>query len=347
LSFFLKAHNRARRGKAGRAEVIRFERNLYINLSALSKAVITGRYHPSRYRRFNIADPKPRVILALPYRDRVVHQWLVEEFIKPYYIPRFSRDSYACIPGRGSHAAVARLREFILRSPKGYTVKMDISKFFYNIDRSILYRTIVTRVRDKKLKSLLKTVIFKSFDPEIPGLPIGNYTSQYFANIYLNELDQYAKRVLKLKFYLRYMDDFIAVLPTKTAAWVAYRRLEKFCLVNLKLSLNPKSRVIPVREPIDFCGYILHDKSIKIRKRSKTSLREIVFDFESGADDLNRFIDRTESWLGHALHADAENYARKVLADYVHLFPRLKSAAAAKTDGGRATRPTPEFRNLP
>ena len=161
-----------------------------------------------KYRTFVILEPKKRIIKALPYRDRVVHQWYVEEFIKPFMLPRFIYHTYACLPGKGGHKAVDDL-QIMMRKMKRkyghyYVLKCDIKDYFHSINRDILFQIMKDKISDKKLLKFTHKIIFDESDDG--GIPIGNYTSQFFANIYLNELDHYVKEVLKIKYYVRYMD---------------------------------------------------------------------------------------------------------------------------------------------
>ena len=159
-----------------------------------------------KYYDFKVFEPKERIIHSLPYRDRVVHQWYFEEFIKPYIMPKFINSSFACIADRGTHKANDFIQKQMQICKRNYgdfwVLKCDIKKFFYNIDPFILYNILCRYIQDPYLKAFTCQLIFDGRDIIGPvGIPIGNYTSQFFANIYLNELDQYVKRVLKVKFY--------------------------------------------------------------------------------------------------------------------------------------------------
>lgn len=338
LASVRRAYERARRGKTNRPEVIFFSDNLTKNLLAIVDEISQSDYKAGKYRRFTIYEPKVRQILALPFRDRIVHQWLVEEFIKPYYIPRFTRDSYACIPGRGTHAAVRRVQRNMRSAqqyygPSYYILKMDIAKFFYSINTTVLLEIIAKSITQPTLLTLIKTIVQSS--PNGSGLPIGSYTSQYFANIYMNELDQYLKRTVKIKYYVRYMDDFIIFVPNKQAARVVYGHVELFLQTRLQLALNPKSRYFPACHGVDFCGYKIHPNHMTIRKKSKKHIRNIIFDFESGIDSQARFEMRVNSWLGHVLHANSFAYCQRQLSAYLPLFPKLKTIALAAAPDSR------------
>lgn len=327
------AYVRAVRSKCRRPEVAKFLPRKVLLLHQITKSLQAQSYFPSPYYQFTIHDPKTRHILALPIHDRIVHQWIVEEFIKPYYIPRFIAHSYACLPGRGTHAAVATAQKFLrttlTRSTSPYIVKLDIASFFSNIDKVILYELLAQNTCDKALRSLFHTILFHNTPDH--GIPIGNYTSQYFANIYLNELDQFVKRQLKVRCYVRYMDDFICFVESRAEARRIYHEIESFLSTELHLPLNPKSRYYPAHHGLDFCGYKIYPYHKKLRKRSKRKLCEIIDSFECGIDTEERFEARTNAWLGHAMHANAYTYTMRTLANYHQRFPRLVSEKTPKT----------------
>lgn len=305
---------------------MKFNTNETGNLIHIMDTVGSGKYYPSAYRDFYVYDPKKRLVQALPYCDRIVHQWYVEEFIKPYFIPRFIDDSYACIPKRGSHKAVAKLQQWmrVMRKIYGYyyILKMDISKFFPNVNIDILYNDILApRIADPKLLKLTRTIIYD--DGVISGLPIGNYVSQYLANIYLNELDQYCKHELKIRNYVRYMDDFIMLAPNRGVAREWYDEIDNFVNTRLKLRLNPKSRYMPNDKGVEFVGYRIHEDFMLIRKRSKRSITQIIEDYIGGADDEMKFVERATAWHGHAMHADAYRYTEKMLGEYRNILPAV------------------------
>lgn len=184
------AYLRARKNKRNKKEVIDFSINLETNLIKIYNDLRYLTYKPGKYKEFIIYEPKERLIMSLPFKDRIVHQWYIEEFIKPFYVKRFITDSYACIEGRGTHKAVFKLQKYLnicLKENRDiYVLKCDIEKYFFNIDKGILFNILKRDIKDKYLLELTKKIIFDNIDN---GLPIGNYTSQYHANIYLNELD--------------------------------------------------------------------------------------------------------------------------------------------------------------
>jgi retron-type reverse transcriptase len=320
------AYERARKGKTLRPEVRRFEQRLEANLIQILDDLRNETYAPSKYRTFTIFEPKERLILALPFRDRVVHQWYVEEFIKPFFVPRFISGSYACIIGRGTHKAVDKVHYYMRRVRKlygdFYIVKMDISKFFYNIDRDVLFEILRRKVADTKLLQLTKTILYHA--PE-SGIPIGNYTSQYFANIYLNELDQFMKRNLRMRYYVRYMDDFICMVRDKAEARIVFTAVGNFLADNLNLRLNSKSRYYPSRFGLDFCGYRLFFDYKLIRTRAKKSLNIIIRDYERDGDEA-LFMRRLISWQGSARKADTYTFRLTTLMNYLPVIERYYAA---------------------
>lgn len=337
-----RAHCRARKGKTKRSSVVDVDLRPMIYMTHILNVLRDGIYVPSRFREFTVTDPKKRLVLALPYVDRIVHQWLIEEFIKPYYLPRFIKDSYACIPGRGSHAAVkciqGYMRDMRQRQGKYYIVKMDISKYFYNIDRDVLFKILKRATTNPQLLDLLHTIIFS--DAARVGIPIGNYTSQYFANIYLNELDQYCKHNLGVKYYVRYMDDFILLAPNKRKARRWYRAIQRYAESYLHLKLNPKSCFYPSSHGLDFVGYKIMNNCLRLRQRSKRKLNNIIWNYQHDYTTEADFVTSVAAWLGHAGHANAKTYIRKRLWLYRDMLlkhwksagPRAFFTKKAKSD---------------
>lgn len=277
----LAAHQRARKNKAFKKEVILFELNLENNIINLINNIKSGKYRLGEYHSFTIYEPKERIIKALPYVDRVVHQWYVEEFIKPYIVPRFISTSFACLTDKGTHKAVEQIEKYMRiykrNSEDFWILKCDIKRYFYSINPNILYEILKKYISDKKLLEFTKLLIFDSRGQfgDI-GIPIGNYTSQFFANIYLNELDYYVKRDLKIKYYVRYMDDFILLLSTKKDCIEIKTKIEEFLYSKLELSLNSKSRYYPYKMGVNFCGYRIFTTHRLLRLRSKKKIKSNV-----------------------------------------------------------------------
>lgn len=264
----LSAYLRAKTNKGNKKEILLFSINLEINIINLMNDISSFKYKNSLYKEFIIYEPKKRIIRSLPFIDRIVQQWYVESFIKPYFIPRFIYDSYACIKNKGTHKAIKRLQYFMKSMNNKYSnyyiIKFDIKHFFDSINKDILYKLMSKYISDKYLLSFTYNIIYSDNNN---GLPIGNYTSQYYANIYLNELDYYIKYNLNIKYYLRYMDDFIILVENKVEAKYIYDLVEIFVNNKLKLELNKKSCYYPSKLGCNFCGYIVYEKYILVRKR--------------------------------------------------------------------------------
>lgn len=303
----LSAHDRASKGKRNKKEIILFEMDLETNIIKILNEIKKGVYKFGKYRTFMVYEPKERIIKSLPYRDRIVHQWYVEEFIKPYFLPRFINDTYACLNNRGTHKAVNVTQKYMKKMSKEgkyYVLKCDIKKYFYSINKEILYKILSKYISDKKLLEFTKVILD---DGEKIGISIGNYTSQFFANIYLNELDHYVKDCLKIKYYVRYMDDFIILIRTKAEAKILKDKISLFLKENLNLELNKKSKYFLNTLGIDFCGYIIHEKFILIRKRSKQKINKNIKKwnklYENNILDVYKTRIQFNSWLAHIKHA--------------------------------------------
>ena len=299
-----KAYRRAAAGKHLNKEVILYELDLATNLVNLLKEIYLGAYKQGIYRKFVIYEPKERTILALPFKDRVIHQWYVEEFIKPIFLPKMIDQTYACIKDRGAHLAVTTLNRYMKEKYKlnsnFYILKADISKFFNNIDKQILY----------KLIECTKSLIFDGTPKK--GIPIGNYTSQFFANIYLTELDHFVKENLRIKYYVRYMDDFILLLDSKEEAIRVLKEIRKFLNEKLQLDLNKKTNYFKAKQGVTFLGYHVYLRKIRLLNSNKKRIYKRVKYWNELYDknelDIFKAAEGLKSWIGHANLGDNYKY---------------------------------------
>ena len=313
----LEAHERAREGKRGKKEVILFEMDLETNLIKMMDEIKKGTYQFGQYRTFKVFEPKERIIKSLPYQDRIVHQWYVEEFIKPYFFKRFIKDTYACLEGRGTHKAVENVQRQMRRMKKEYSryyvLKCDIRKYFYSIDKNILLSILKRKIRDQKILYFSKKILD---DGEPIGIPIGNFTSQYFANIYLNELDHYIKENLQVKYYTRYMDDFILLVSSKKEAKELKDKISQFLKEHLSLELNSKSRFFCNTQGIDFCGYRIYETHILLRKRFKRKIKKKIQLWVKLKKEkkflYKKFQLSYHSFQGHAKHCNSYRFMQKI-----------------------------------
>lgn len=325
----LNAHYRSRESKAYRKEVIEFEMNLENNIINLVNNIKNKKYRLGKYRSFIVYEPKMRTINSLPYVDRVVHQWYVQEFIKPYYMPRLISFTFACIPGRGTHKAVDHVQNNMRIFKRNYgdfwILKCDIKKYFYSINTNTLFNIMKKSITDKDLLFLTKLMIYNSeADNPNLGIPIGNYTSQFFANIYLNELDKYVKHCLRIKFYTRYMDDFILLAKTKSECIELKEKIEKFLMENLQLELNSKSRYYPYKMGVNFCGYriFLTHRILRTsnKKKIKKQIKKFNILYHNKTLNINRAMSTINSWIAHSNHCNSYRLQQKVLksADFIY-----------------------------
>ena len=326
----LTAAQNARRGKRNRPDVAQFHFRLEPNLFALQRELLAGTYQPGRYRQFWITEKKARLISAAPYGDRVVHHALCN-VLNPLWEPRFIHDSYACRVGKGTHAAANRVAEFLRAG--GWVLKMDLRKYFPSLDHEILLGLIARRVRERKVLELVRRIVETS-PPQEPadwyfpgddlftpfqrkrGIPIGNLTSQFFANVYLNDLDRFAKEVLGCRAYIRYVDDITVFDDDKKRLWDISRRLAEF-LIRERLSLHPdKTFVLPVTEGVDHLGYRVYPTHRRLRRdnvwRFLRKMRQMQALYAEDKVTLAEISASVQSWLGHARHADTYGLRKKI-----------------------------------
>lgn len=245
------------KGKRKRKDVQEFSLNLMDNIIELHDDLINKTYKHGNYEAFNINDPKPRHIHKASVRDRLLHH-AIYRILYPFFDIRFISESYSCRLNKGTHKALNRFKRFTWKVSKNNTktcwiLKCDIKKFFENIDHSILIEILKKHITDNNINNLLKEVI-KSFNP---GLPLGNLTSQLFVNVYMNEFDQYIKHNLKVKYYIRYADDFVILNLNKNYLENLIRLIKEFLLINLKLKLHPNKVFIKtLASGVDFLGWV-------------------------------------------------------------------------------------------
>jgi len=302
-------------------EVARFGLNLERELLALQCELQSGEYQPGGYLRFTLYERKPRLIAAAPFRDRVVHHALMN-IIEPPLDRTFIHDSYACRVGKGTHAAVARYQTWARRYP--YVLKMDIAQYFPSIDHAMLREKLRQRIKDKSVLALLDRIIDRSPVVErtpghFPGddrlaaarrrtgIPIGNLTSQFFANLYLDDFDHYMKETLRCKAYLRYVDD-TAVLDDDKRRLHEIRAAVRERLAQEHLRLHPcKADISRVSDGLNLLGYIVFPNYRRMRSdnghRFVRRLRRMADLYRDGRLGWTAIDAAVQSWIGHAQHA--------------------------------------------
>ncbi len=294
-----RAADLACRGRRSFQNVQRFLANRQDCLSRLRASLLEHTFHTSPYVARTVYEPKQRTIYVLPfYPDRIAQHALMRVLI-PIWTPLFIKDSYACIDGRGIHAGSRRTMEFVHRN--NYCLKCDISKFYPSIDQQILMDIVERKIKCPDTLWLLRDIIF-SF-PGGKNVPIGNLTSQWFGNLYLNELDTFVKERLKIRDYIRYCDDFCLFGNDKARLNEAAAAVQEFCDARLALRLS-KCDLFPTSRGVDFLGYRHFRDYILLRKstakRVRRRLRRLPALLEAGKISLEQFrssVDSTWGWL--------------------------------------------------
>lgn len=271
FSSLYKAHKKARLSKRHKDEVIEFENNLCENLWKLHFELKYKKYFPSEYKKFFIYDPKLREIQAPCYRDKLVQHLICDNYLSPLLEKRLIYDNCACRKNKGISFALKRFRSFMTRYFKqnkanGYFVKIDVKKYFPSIDHDVLKRKLSKVVKDEDMFDLLVKIIDSFNFLENKGLPMGNQSSQCFALLYLDRLDRFFKESLRVKFYMRYMDDIMILIQDKKVA-NSYISIAKKLLSDEKLLLNPKSQIYSMKGMVQFLGWnFFYDDNGKINQ---------------------------------------------------------------------------------
>lgn len=299
------AYLKARKNKRYRSNVLEFFGKLTNNLLGIKRELETETYIHGRYNEFIVNESKKRKISAPTFKDRIVHHALCNIII-PIFEKSFICNSYACRKEKGSHKAIKKLQSFLKNKNNIYCLQCDISKYFDSINHDILIRIIEKKIGCKKTINLISKIV-DSFNKERGvGIPIGNLTSQLFANIYLNELDQFVFRELKHEHYVRYMDDFL-FLGGKRELHDLRIKIELFLNDKLQLKMNPKKvNVFPCNKGIDFLGYIVFKDYVLLRKNTiKRFMKKIKYK----EDEVVR-----KSWFAYAKHANSYSLSKKIFS---------------------------------
>ena len=335
------ASQKAQKGKRFRENVLEFNDQLENNLFQLQQELQTKTYQPGNYHSFRIYDPKPRLISAAPYRDRIVHHALCNIII-PLIDKTFIHDSYANREGYGTHRALKRFTQFA-RSSR-FILQCDIKKYFPSIDHEILKQQIANKIKCKDTLWLVNNIIDGSNSQEPvddiflgdeavittqlrKGLPIGNLTSQFFANVYLNGLDHFIREQIKCHKYLRYVDDFALFSDDREFLVNARIEIEHY-LTTLRLKIHPiKSQLFETQYGANFVGFRVFPDRIRVRndnlRRSRKRFRELQYDYYYSQITLEKLIQRLQSWEAHLKHGDTYQLRKQIFDNltFSHLSP--------------------------
>ncbi len=305
------------KGKKTKKDVISFGEDRENNLNKLRKELVGKNYRPGGYSQFFVHDPKPRTIHKANVADRIVHH-IVSDVLEAIYEPTFIYHSYACRKEKGTHKGVLALQKMGMKESRNnsricWVLKCDIRKFFAGVNHQTLLKIMARKIKDQDFLNLLRKIIDSFHD----GIPIGNLTSQFFSNIYLNELDQYVKHKLKVKYYLRYADDFAFISHDKIYLLNLIAPVREFLKQELDLELHPKKIIMrKFSSGVDFLGYLIFPKYILPRNKTKRRLlkkiKERVRQFKEGKitkESLNQTI---QSYYGFLIHANSHKFKQKL-----------------------------------
>ncbi len=325
----LLAFKKARKHKTTKDYVLNFEKDLQPNFLLLRSELLLHSYRPKPVVSFIIRDPKTRKISKSDFRDRIIHHALCN-IIEPLFEKIFIYDNYANRINKGTLKAIERFDYFKAIVSKNntvscYVLKSDIKKYFENIDCEILISIIKKKIADKRVIWLVRKILANS-SSQSKGMPLGNLTSQFFANVYLNELDQFVKHKLKAKYYLRYVDDFVVLESDRKKLDFYKEQIDEFLKSTLKLQLHKdKSKILKLGDSINFLGFrvFYYHKLLKksnLRKMMNT-LQILGERYNRGEINYGAVYDFIEGWIAYAKNAHTYKFRKKILADFECRFP--------------------------
>lgn len=354
------AHKKAMIGKRNNNKATTSNYHFMSELLVLQDELRNGNYRPAPYRNRIITEPKVRHIQAPEFRDRIVHH-AIHSILSPFYERHFIPDSYACRSRRGVHRATTRIQSFLRDSPMPlYACKLDISKYYASINHDRLKQLLAEKINDSKLLALLGVIIDSTssgtehdylFAPDsyyhtqgAHGIPIGNLTSQLFANIYLHHADMYAKQRLKIRCYIRYMDDILIFHESKDQLRIWQQSITRFFYDELYLTVNPhKICVYPARLGVDFVGYVIYPHSMRLRgssvRRFKKRYRKQLHGLLTNKVSEDCVQTSFDAWAAHAGHANTRRlveHLRSWQDDYFFVHAVQKYARKKRLRGAQS-----------
>jgi retron-type reverse transcriptase len=325
-----RAYHDAAKGKRYHNEILNFRNNFEDNLLTIIQDLNEGTYKTLSLRQFYIREPKLRLISAPSFRDRIVHHSLVQ-IIEPLFERRFIDETFACRRGRGTHAGVRHVFHCAQLAKRKwgryYVLKCDVTKFFPNINHDVLKQIIRRTIRDRRILLLIDTIIdsYSTEGMDGVGIPIGTLTSQLMANVTLDPLDHHIKE-MGVKYYARYMDDFVILHWDKNFLRGAWENIEQFLNEKLALKLNPKTHIFPGKHGIDYCGYRIWPTHIKPRKstikRAKKRLKKFSKVYQENPHILEHAKMSIMSFFGYIKHCSGYKTTLSVLKKAVFKKPK-------------------------
>ena len=324
------AFKKARKHKTLKYYVLEFENNLEDNLLQLRYELLFYTYKPNPLKTFIIKDPKTRKISKSKFRDRVVHHALVN-ILEPILDKTFIYDSYANRKDKGTLKALKRFDCFKRKishnnTKKVYVLKPDIKHYFETVNHEVLLNLIKRKIKDNRVIWLIKIILENYyFKEKNKGMPLGNLTSQFFANIYLNELDRFVKHELRAKYYIRYVDDFV-ILDYSKLILFDYKNKINELLKAIKLELHPdKSKIILLNKGVGLPGFrvFYYHKLLKKSNINKMQRQLLIFKkkFDNNGIDYDKIYSSVEGWLGYAKYSNTYRLRRKFSKEFKEMFP--------------------------
>ena len=328
----LLAFRKARKGKTTKDYVIEFEQNFKQNLFQLRTELLLHSYKPKPLQTFILRDPKTRKISKSHFRDRVIHHALCN-IIAPIFEKDFIYDSYANRVGKGTFKAIERFEHFQRQVSKNFSqnsfvLKADIRKYFDNVNHEILLSMVKKKVDDPQIVWLIKIILNNHKTEEKgKGMPLGNLTSQFFANVFLNELDHFVKDHLRAKHYIRYVDDFVILDKSPIILQQYIKEIDFFLRNSLKLELHPdKSKILFMPRGTEFLGMriFLHHKLIKEKNLRKffRKLQLLTSQYDEGKANYDTIYDSLEGWNAYAMNADMFKLKKRIMQSVEDKFSR-------------------------
>lgn len=319
LDNIILAHHRARKNKIHRDDVIKVDKDVIAHCKEIQKMLINATYRTSEYYTFKLYEPKERIIFKLPYYpDRIIHHAIMN-ILEPLWLNQLIPQTYSCIKKRGIHKALKDVRRDLMdKENTKYCLKLDIRKFYPSIDHDILKKIIRIKIADKRLLFLLDHIIDSS-----ECVPIGNYLSQFFANIYLSYFDHWVKEKMGVKYYYRYADDIVILHKDKSFLHKLFDEMKQY-LANIKLEIKNNYQIFPVDvRGISFVGYIIRHDYCLVRKSIKHSFIKKNNKLKKMTINYKYYRRKMASYLGWFIHASCVHLMKTHLI-YKELLQYLK-----------------------
>jgi RNA-directed DNA polymerase len=309
---------KARKGKRNTYGVRMHDRNKDENILRLHEILKARKFKTSEYHVFKIYEPKEREIYRLPYYpDRIVHHAIMN-ILEPIWVSVFTQDTYSCIKGRGINGAMQKVKKAIKEDPQNtrYCLKIDIRKYYPSIDHNILQKIVERKIKCKQTLDLLSSIIIST-----KGVPIGNYLSQYFANLFLAYLDHLVKEVLRVKYYLRYADDMIFFAANKKELHQILAAVRKYLSEELILEIKSNYQIFPIADHhrakngrgLDFVGYVFYRHETQIRKSIKMNFVRKVAVINRRSISTKQYTMHLAPWLGWAKYSNSKKLIYKII----------------------------------